>query len=411
MGTGFISSINSLEYLTIDVNNDNRDDIVKIYQSDGNAYVSTWGNQGNGQFNFVDIDAIGSFSNDSKYLSFDVDGDKRDDIVKIFDIGGTAHASTWRNVGNGQFDLLTIDNNIGGFGDGRQYLSFDVNMDGRVDIIELFNLNGNAGVSTWLSQGNGQFEFLTNDFTLGPASSDRQYLTLDVNGDQKTDIVEIFSGVLQTPTATSWISQGNGQFESLRPDSLGGPDSFPGTQYLTLKVNNDNKPDIVDISYYAHTGQVTTWVRDDPLTSPVYRFFNTVAGGHFFTASPTERDAVLRNLPELRYEGVGMRAAIQDGDDLIAVYRFFNTVAGGHFFTASEAERDFVIGNLPQYNFEGIGFFAHGAQASLAEDTYRFFNTVAGGHFFTTSSAERDFVMGNLSQYNFEGVSFETGFA
>ena len=40
------------------------------------------------------------------------------------------------------------------------------------------------------------------------------------------------------------------------------------------------------------------------------------------------------------------------------VYRFYNTQAGGHFFTSSQEERDFVNNNLPQYNYEGIGFDA-----------------------------------------------------
>lgn len=41
------------------------------------------------------------------------------------------------------------------------------------------------------------------------------------------------------------------------------------------------------------------------------------------------------------------------------VYRFYNTVAGGHFFTISEEEKNYVQENLPQYQYEGIGFYAY----------------------------------------------------
>ncbi|MEO0687060.1 MAG: hypothetical protein AAFY76_18940, partial [Cyanobacteria bacterium J06649_11] len=97
---------------------------------------------------------------------------------------------------------------------------------------------------------------------------------------------------------------------------------------------------------------------NNPLNTPVYRFYNTLAGGHFFTTSEEERDFVTNNLPQYNYEGVGMNASNSAGDDLIGVHRFYNTQAGGHFFTSSIEERDFVINNIPQYNYEGIGFEA-----------------------------------------------------
>jgi hypothetical protein len=153
------------------------------------------------------------------------------------------------------------------------------------------------------------------------------------------------------------------------------------------------------------SGPIVTAV--DPLINPVYRFFNTVTGGHFFTASEAERDSVLNNLPQYLFEGVGFEASIVDGPDLVPIYRFFNPVEGGHFFTASETERSFVLNNLPQFLDEGIGFYAYGADANLGADVFRFFNSVTGVHFFTTSESERDVVLNSLPQYIFEGVGFE----
>ena len=91
-----------------------------------------------------------------------------------------------------------------------------------------------------------------------------------------------------------------------------------------------------------------------PLTSPVFRFFNTIAGGHFFTASEAERDFVINNLPQFVPEAIGFNASTEPAPGLVPVFRFFNTIAGGHFFTANEAERDFVTDNLPQFVPEGI---------------------------------------------------------
>ena len=41
------------------------------------------------------------------------------------------------------------------------------------------------------------------------------------------------------------------------------------------------------------------------------------------------------------------------------VYRFFNTIALGHFFTIDETEKNYVIAHYPQFRYEGIAFYAY----------------------------------------------------
>jgi len=44
------------------------------------------------------------------------------------------------------------------------------------------------------------------------------------------------------------------------------------------------------------------------------------------------------------------------------VYRFANNLAGGHFYTISESEKNAVIQNYHWFRFEGIGFYAYPPQ-------------------------------------------------
>ena len=39
------------------------------------------------------------------------------------------------------------------------------------------------------------------------------------------------------------------------------------------------------------------------------------------------------------------------------VYRFFNTDTGAHFYTPSEGEKEFVEDNLSNYQSEGIAYY------------------------------------------------------
>jgi len=139
-----------------------------------------------------------------------------------------------------------------------------------------------------------------------------------------------------------------------------------------------------------------------------FRFFDTHDGGHFFTTSTVERDQVLATRPDLKPEGVGFEAF--DGAQVAGtapVFRFFDTKNGGHFFTINTAERDQVLATRPDLKPEGVGFYEFQAgQGDSTDAVYRFFDTHDGGHFFTTSTTERDQVLATRPDMHLEGIAF-----
>jgi subtilisin family serine protease len=153
---------------------------------------------------------------------------------------------------------------------------------------------------------------------------------------------------------------------------------------------------------------------DDDLTpgSTVYRFFRPDVGVHFYTASETERDSLIANLPQYTYEGASYNAAPENADPVTGakpVYRFFNKNAGVHLYTISEEERDSIQDNLSNYNFEGIAYYGYESDLEGTSPLYRFYNPVVDAHFYTPSAAERDSILKNLPDYQLEsndGVAF-----
>lgn len=142
--------------------------------------------------------------------------------------------------------------------------------------------------------------------------------------------------------------------------------------------------------------------------SDAFRFFNTDDGGHFFTTSVIERDTVLATRPDLKSEGVGYKAF---DDQQIAgtapVFRFFDTNDGGHFFTISPVERDQVLATRPDLKYEGVAFYEfQSSQGANSDAVYRFFDTKDGGHFFTSSVQERDTVLATRPDLHFENIAF-----
>ena len=79
----------------------------------------------------------------------------------------------------------------------------------------------------------------------------------------------------------------------------------------------------------------------------------------------------------------------------LSVYRFFNSTAGGHFFTANQ-EREILSKAMTLFRVEGVGFFAISTAQSNKlglEPVYRFFNAELGSHLFTAFEEEKDHLL------------------
>jgi Protein of unknown function (DUF1566)/Repeat of unknown function (DUF5648) len=131
-----------------------------------------------------------------------------------------------------------------------------------------------------------------------------------------------------------------------------------GVHFYTLSEQERNWVQ-ANLPHFSFEGQgffaVPTQVDE---LSPVYRFYNTRTGAHFYTINPSERDHVIATLSSVfTYEGVAWYGSTVPGPGWSPIYRFFNTATGTHFYTATPAERDNVRNTLPNFNYEGIGYY------------------------------------------------------
>ncbi|MGC5169265.1 hypothetical protein ACLQ2Q_01295 [Microbacterium sp. DT81.1] len=95
--------------------------------------------------------------------------------------------------------------------------------------------------------------------------------------------------------------------------------------------------------YNAFTTQV-------PGTVPLYRFWSEQYHGHFYTSSAAERDHVIATWPDVwTSEGIAYYVYPTDSTvaDTVPVARFWSPTALHHFYTASSTERDEVIRRWP----------------------------------------------------------------
>ena len=166
---------------------------------------------------------------------------------------------------------------------------------------------------------------------------------------------------------------------------------------------NQVKGGTVDSVHIAYTPPLPTANGEQ---MPVYRFFNALAGGHFYTINEAEKNTVIQNYNWFRNEGIGFYAYTSQQPGTLPVYRFFNDNAGGHFYTINEAEKDTVVQNYNWLRYEGTGFYASPVQQPGTLPVYRFYNMIAGGHFYTINEAEKDTVIQNYTWFRYEGTGF-----
>jgi hypothetical protein len=135
----------------------------------------------------------------------------------------------------------------------------------------------------------------------------------------------------------------------------------------------------------------------------VYRFYNASTGAHFYTIDAKERDSVIANLKQFRYEGPAFYAYTTGGPNLSPVYRFYNTQSLAHFYTIDMVERDYVIANYPHFRYEGPKWYTRTTAGDGSTALYRFFRASNNAHFYTPDPSERDYVRNYLGDFKYEG--------
>ena len=182
------------------------------------------------------------------WLTGDINGDKKMDVIHAVESSDYIH--TWLSNGDGTFNVGTFRPWAGYAIPNGQWLTGDVNGDGKTDIIHA--VQGADYVHTWISNGDGTFNVGTFRPWIGYAIPNGIWLSADINSDGKTDIVHAVQG---TDYVHTWTSNGDGTFAmgTFRPWS---GYAIPNGIWLAADINADGKTDIVHAvqgADYVHT--------------------------------------------------------------------------------------------------------------------------------------------------------------
>jgi hypothetical protein len=324
----------------------------------------------------------------------DLDGDGDLDAVVQYSGTNAPQAEIWTNT-NGVFKTSALPFEGGGYA---RIAVGDVDGNGTQDVIAVRGtqaqvltntavnpvFQGSAQADAYIGNGFGNVAFLGagNDTANGKGGNDT------IDGGTGTDTL---------------ILAGNRSAYALKIQSNG------------IAVTGPDGSDVINrieqIQFGSgETVSITSLIASQNAngSNPVFRFYNTATGVHFYSASETEALTVMANLETFQFEGAAFRAAATTDAGQIDIFRFFNKTTGTHFYTGSVSERDQVRAAQPNFTYEGVAYKAYAADSGPQEEVYRFYNKATGTHFYTASEGERDAITASMPNFAFEGIAFWT---
>jgi hypothetical protein len=148
-------------------------------------------------------------------------------------------------------------------------------------------------------------------------------------------------------------------------------------------------------------------------SAPVYRFWSASLGAHFYTIDPVEKAFIQTNwAASWSYEGVAYQAFPTEAAGTVPLYRFWSSVFGDHFYTTSASERDHIVATFAPatWSYEGVAYYVYPVDSTVADTVTvaRFWSPTLSTHFYTADATERDDVIARYPSnvWTFEGSEF-----
>ncbi len=223
----------------VDVNADNKPDLISVSSFRSPGKVSIRLNSGTGTFGALQSVTTG---NNPSLAVADLNADGKADIVTAN--RGDNTVSVFINGGTGTFGAATT---LAVGSSPSKVVLADVNGDNRPDILTVNSVDGGGvfSISVLLNTGSGSFGAATNLSLVNPNYNLNYYavfnlVVTDINGDLKPDLITEGSDYSNTNYILTLLNTGSGTFGTASPRSF----YFPITAITAPDVDGDGYPDL-----------------------------------------------------------------------------------------------------------------------------------------------------------------------
>jgi hypothetical protein len=252
-----------IQWVTGDFNGDGKTDLAEIWSGG----VNVWFSNGDGTYSVENpfLPSVGyDMTNALQWLTGDFTGNGKTDLAEITDNG----VVLWISNGNGQFTVEPAYLPYGSYDmTNGEFLAGDFNGNDKTDLVHIWS----GGVNTWFSNGDGTFNVSGTylPFSNYSMTSGFYWKVGDVTGNGKDDLLHMWSGGVNT-----WISNGDGTYTVANPYKPFSNYNMTGGTWQFADVNGDGKMDLLHI----WSGGVNTWISNGDGTYTIHNPFLPLPG-------------------------------------------------------------------------------------------------------------------------------------
>jgi hypothetical protein len=217
----------AIAWLPVDVDGDGRTEVVQLWDNGGSLGMVLYvPNQAGTSYSVAwQNDNVGEGSGAVAFIPVDANGDGKTEIVQCWNNGGSLGMIEYAPIANGAGYHVAWQNDDMGEGQGAvAWIPVDVDGDGSTDIVQCWSNGGALGMIVYSPDANGPgYKVAWQNDNMGEGAGAIGWHTADVNGDGRTEILQLWNNngqlgmVSYTPLSTgsgygvAWQSPDVGQ--------------------------------------------------------------------------------------------------------------------------------------------------------------------------------------------------------
>lgn len=231
------AAIGTLGYYSADVDGDGNSDVIQPVDDNGTLALIAHNLSGESPTVLLNQVMQGTAVTNAGFVPADINGDGKTDLVRAWKNSGNLAFTIFRSNGT-SFTRTWEGTTVGGH-ETIKLLPVDINGDGKTDIAQIWSYYNSLGINVYKSNGDSLSLCFSSTMPVGIGNLD--FIPADYNGDGRTDILQFWDNngslglVIFRSTGSSYTMQWVGTL----------PDSSANVGFAPIDYDGDGKMDFV----------------------------------------------------------------------------------------------------------------------------------------------------------------------